>query len=490
MPKREPGDRTWGSLSRRRFLHASASLGASAALGPLVLELAGCAADANSNDASAANGGGGAGGAASGGGGASGAASGGGGGNGGSAVGQPGGDGGSPVAGQGGGSAGTGHASDGGTNTAPDAQAAGQAIAAQAVLFGLYAGDGEHALRMAAQKLDFSWLAPGDSVLIKVASNSGNVHPATTSVAGVRGMVAELKARGAGRVVVADQAGVEWVRLSAAGRFSSTRERWQSNGLGVLESVAELHFFDDQGFDTGYVKATLPDGHHWPRGMWIAKLVTAVDHIIYMPRIGQHTLAGLTLAQKSAIGFLRDDSRHDLHNDAKDFYAKYADVSYVQEIRQRFRMAVSVAEKVLLHGGPDDGTIYTCNPPMVVASQSLANHDALAASILVTLDKIAPDAPAGMVYNAAFAPLANSAFAGGTAVGTGAAGAWTSSAPASSYVAHTFEQGITHDAATQRGWQLTGGQPKSIRIALDGAAPEAKLRSGIESHGEGLYVFG
>ncbi|HEX7476297.1 MAG TPA: hypothetical protein VF331_00680 [Polyangiales bacterium] len=60
---------------------------------------------------------------------------------------------------------------------------------------------------------------------------------------------------------------------------------------------------------------------------------------------------------------------------------------------------------------------------MVVASQSLANHDALASSILVTLDQIAPNPAAGMVYNAGLAPLANSAFAGGAAVGTGAAGA-------------------------------------------------------------------
>jgi hypothetical protein len=115
---------------------------------------------------------------------------------------------------------------------------------------------------------------------------------------------------------------------------------------------------------------------------------------------------------------------------------------------------------------------------MVVASQSLANHDALASGVLVTLDKIAPNAASGMVHNAGLAPLANSAFAGGAAVGTGAADAWISGSQSSSYAAHPFEQGITHDAATSRGWELTGGKPTSIRIAIDGDAPDPHAAPG------------
>src|SRR5262245_14536642 len=92
------------------------------------------------------------------------------------------------------------------------------AIPEGAVLLGLYAGDGAEALGLAAKRLDFSWLKPGDSVLIKVACNSHHTHPSTTSPSGVAGLVAELKARGAGRVIVADQSGVEWVRNSARGR--------------------------------------------------------------------------------------------------------------------------------------------------------------------------------------------------------------------------------------------------------------------------------
>ncbi|HKU38700.1 MAG TPA: DUF362 domain-containing protein [Polyangiales bacterium] len=363
-------------------------------------------------------------------------------------------------------------------------------LEASSVLLGLYAGDGAKALEHAVKRLDFSWLGKGDSVLIKVASNSGNPHPAVTSPAGARAMAAHLKALGAGRVVVADQAGVEHVRLSAQGRFSSTRERWMQNGLmAVVQGDAELHFFDDQGFEDGYFEAAPPDDNHWPRGLRIANAVLDADHVVYMPRIGAHTLAGLTLGHKSAIGFLRDDSRHDLHNDAANFYEKYTEINYTRELRERFRMAVTVAPKLLLHGGPDVGTVYDMAPVLVVASDSLANHDALAASLLVSLQNGVLRTGGAMDYNAAFAPLANRAFAGGFGVATGAAGAWRSAAPSSSYSAHAFEQGVTKDRAIARGWELSGGKPSRIEIVSDGKPLDENLHRAIEAHGEGLYAF-
>lgn len=369
-------------------------------------------------------------------------------------------------------------------------QVASNAIAAGAVLLGLYEGDGEAAARAAVAKLDFSWLKEGDTVLIKVASNSGNVHPAVTSAAGVRGVVAHLKDLGAGRVIVADQAGVEWVRRSAAGRFSSTRERFMTNGLIELEDHAELHFFDDNGFDEGYFEATLPADHRWPRGMYLPNIIKEVDHIIYMPRLSQHILAGITLAQKSAIGFIRDDSRHDLHNEAVEFYEKYTEINYTEELRSRTRLVINVSEKIHLHGGPDVGTVYEMTPTLVLASTSLVNHDAVGASLLVTLGTMVEPTAGGMTYNSGLAALFNTAFAGGTGVGKGDAGPWISESESSAYTAHPFEEGITKDRAVQRGWSLSGGQPESIAIVQDGATIEDALRSGVEAHGEGLYAFG
>lgn len=431
-------------VSRRAFVQGGTSLGASTLLSPLILQVTACG-----DTGSAARSDGSSGGASSGG------------------------AGGVTVAGAGG------------------TEATSRTIGDGDVLLGLYAGDARSSVIAGSDRLDFSWLRQGDSVLIKVASNSGNPHPAVTSPQAVLGMIEVLEAHGAGRVIVADQAGVEWVRLSAQGRFSSTRERWNTNGLIAVEANAEVYFFDDHGFDTGYFEATLPPNHHWPRGMWLANLIREVDHIVYMPRIGQHVLAGLSLGHKMAVGFLRDDSRHDFHNDAENFYDKYTEINYTQEIASRLRLTVTAGEQILLHGGPDEGTALRTDVPVLVASNRLANHDAVASSMLVHFNAVTPQTYNGLyVYNRTSAASANGVFAGGFGVETGDAGAWVSGSPSTRYTAHAFEAGITRDVATTRGWELSGGRPTHINVIPAGRTIDPALRDAIEAHGEGLYAIG
>ena len=367
----------------------------------------------------------------------------------------------------------------------------GEVVPAGAVLLGLYAEDGRSALRRAARRLDFSWLGRGDSVLIKVAANSGFPHPMTTSVNGVIGLVQELKARGAGRVIVADQSGVEHVRNSRLGRYGSTRASFAQSGLQSVEQAsAELYFFDEQPFETGYFSATLPAQNHWPRGLWLPTILKEVDHVVYMPRIGSHVLAGNTLAQKMAIGWLRDDSRHDLHNDAAQFYEKFAEVSFADELKSRLRLTITVSEKVLLHGGPDHGTPYGMTPALVHASTDIVNHDALGASLLNTLNQqVTTIAQGTMVYNPGSAPIINRFFADGAAVATGDAGPWVSESQQTVYRAHAWEQNVSGDRALVHGWALAGGQPARIAIVGDGAPLEPALKSALAAHGGGLYDF-
>jgi hypothetical protein len=223
--------------------------------------------------------------------------------------------------------------------------------------------------------------------------------------------------------------------------------------------------------------------------MRLAAIVKEVDHIVYMPRISAHTLAGLTNAQKSAIGWLRDDSRHDLHNDAQSYYEKFAEISYTEEIKSRFRLALTLNESVQLFGGPDVGTVYEMNPPLVLASTSLANHDAMAASLLVALQNTSGAQRTGMIYEPFLAPTLNSFFAGGAGVGTGEAGAWVSEAPASRFSAHGFERAVDGERAVVRGWELSGGRPDRIQVLVHGSTMDDTLRAGVDEHGMGLYDF-
>src|SRR5256885_2151607 len=85
---------------------------------------------------------------------------------------------------------------------------------------------------------DFAWLAPGDRVLVKVASNSGSRFPATSSPAALFALARLLYARGAGMVWVGDQAGVHLVHHTRNERQGSTRALMRQNGLWQAPTAA------------------------------------------------------------------------------------------------------------------------------------------------------------------------------------------------------------------------------------------------------------
>jgi uncharacterized protein (DUF362 family) len=236
------------------------------------------------------------------------------------------------------------------------------------------------AVRAAALRAtDFEWLAKGDTVAIKPAWNSGNPYPYTTHPAGVAAMTALLKERGAGRVIVTDQAGVEHVRHTRDELSGSSRELWAEHGLfePARAAGAELVFFEEGSFDDHFLETT-PPGSHWEQGVWLPKVLKEVDHVVYLPRVGSHILAGVTLGLKSAVGWLRDDSRMELHRDSDTFFEKIAEISATPVIRSKLRLTLSVAHRVLTTFGPDRGYVATPDIGLVVASADLAAHDAAA----------------------------------------------------------------------------------------------------------------
>ncbi len=328
---------------------------------------------------------------------------------------------------------------------------------------------GDDAVRDALARVDLGWLGQGDTVLVKIVSNSGYAHPSVTAPAAVRAVVAELFARGAGRVIVGEQSGVQYVRHVADGRrFSSTRERLQSNGLldAITSAGAEAYCFDDQDYDAGFFEATPPDGSHWAKPLMLPTIIRQVDHIVVLPRISSHAIAGYTLAHKAAIGWLRDDSRNHLHADAQSFYEKYTEINYVPEIRDRFRLGLVYAEKVLLHLGPDEvtggfnSTIVDADPRIVFASANLANLDAVAVGLLVHLNQATPVPPnVPLVYSPAGADAFNRLLVlRMVKQDTGIPWGPATAADYTPLIAHAFEQGISGD----RAWRGPGSLPAGV----------------------------
>ena len=103
-----------------------------------------------------------------------------------------------------------------------------------------------------------------------------------------------------------------------------------------------------------------------------------VDHIVLLPRVSRHILAGTTFGLKAAVGWLRDDSRLELHRDARSFLEKAVEINDAPVLRHKLRLVLSLATKVQTTFGPDQGYAVEPDPGLVFGSESLLAHDMVA----------------------------------------------------------------------------------------------------------------
>jgi uncharacterized protein (DUF362 family) len=145
----------------------------------------------------------------------------------------------------------------------------------------------------------------------------------------------------------------------------------------IEDSGAEPCFFEEFGWDA-YRPATPNGSHHWNKPIMVPAKLDEVEHIIYLPRVSSHILAGNTLGLKLAVGFLRGDSRGEFHRGGKDFYAMYEEINQVPAIASKLRLIVSSGRKVLTLFGPNRGPAAEPDHGMLLASGDLLAHDMLA----------------------------------------------------------------------------------------------------------------
>lgn len=230
--------------------------------------------------------------------------------------------------------------------------------------------------RAALAVTDFSWLARGDSVFIKPVCNSGNVYPATTDPVALRAMIRLLKEKGAGRVVVGDMSGVEFVRFSKDRLSGSTRSLMQGNGmLGAIEAAGgEFAAFEEAGWD-GFYDEQPRASVSWREPILMPKILRQMDHVVLMPRCSRHLLAGSTLGLKAAVGWWRHDARLQYHHDAATFSQKTAESNTVPTLLEKQRLVLTSATKVLTTFGPDKGHVVAPETGLIIASTSVLAHD-------------------------------------------------------------------------------------------------------------------
>lgn len=244
---------------------------------------------------------------------------------------------------------------------------------------------------VAESTTDFSWLSKGDAVLIKPVLNSGNPYPATTNPTGIRAMVALLKEKGAGRVIVSDMSGVEHVRFTKDSLQGSSRQLMINSGMAkaVEESGAEMHFPEEDGWDA-FFEEEPASGSNWKAGIMMPNIVQEVDHIVLMPRCSRHLLAGSTLGLKAAVGYWRMDSRLEYHHDAATLQEKTAEANTVPSLREKQRLVLTTATQALATFGPDEGYVTEPDTGLIIGSDSIVAHDMVSLAWLLENRKLVP----------------------------------------------------------------------------------------------------
>ena len=267
---------------------------------------------------------------------------------------------------------------------------------AKVFLAGINKGASEERIKLAVRNAaeaatDFSWLSKGDAVFIKPVNNSGNPYPATTSPTAIAAMVEILKEKGAGRVIVGDMSGVQYVRFSPTSLSGSSRSLMVSSGVAkaVQASGAEMHCFEESGWNAFY--EDLPAaGSNWKHGLMMPNILKEVQHIILMPRCSRHILAGSSLGMKAAVGYWRHDTRLEYHRDAATLQEKTAEGNTVKTLSTKQRLVISAADKLLTTVGPDKGYVFEPDNGLIIACGSVVAHDMVSLAWLLENRRIIP----------------------------------------------------------------------------------------------------
>jgi uncharacterized protein (DUF362 family) len=344
------------------------------------------------------------------------------------------------------------------------------AVPAAALPRGAGAEATRHAVRAVANAAtDFRWLSRGDTVLIKPACNSGNAYPATTDPVALAAMIELLREKGAGRVIVADMSGVQFVRFSKDHRSGSTRALMEKNGMArsVRDAGGEVQAFEEAGWDGFFPDEPAP-GADWSGPIWVPTILREVDHVVLMPRCARHLLAGSTLGLKAAVGWWRHDSRLEYHRDAGTFSEKTADANTLPAIRSRQRLVLTCATKVLTTFGPDQGRVVEPETGLVFGSSDVVAHDMVSLAWLIEARAgLSPAQRDGLLDDPNTSPVFVNVANRVVVQWLGGLGQMLRTQRLGRYDLET----IWDDRVLRRAFQVFGGVPRIDLVAAEGRLP-------------------
>jgi uncharacterized protein (DUF362 family) len=215
--------------------------------------------------------------------------------------------------------------------------------------------------------LDF--IQPGQSVLVKPNICCPSPHPATTSPEVLSTVLALVRERRPGRLVVGDQTFY----------VQSTVANLRRAGL---EAAVRGHGAEFVAFDDLPRRHVRPRGAtHWPDGYRIPTLLADVHHVVNLACVKTHVLARYTMAMKNYIGVIDADSRRYYHRiRGEQGYDAFA--ALMAEMSLAFRASLHILDgtSAFVSGGPSNGRAV--HPRLVIASTDILATDVTGLAVL------------------------------------------------------------------------------------------------------------
>jgi len=210
---------------------------------------------------------------------------------------------------------------------------------------------------------ELAFVKRGDSVLIKPCVNSDKPWPATSSPELLKLLIRSLKDRGAGEIIVGDR----------SGPHRDTEECMRKCGLldAAKTAGAQVVFFENER----YVELDLPQATNWRGRISEPQIVRDAHHVISLPTVRTHAIAGFTMTIKNWVGLVPMEKRHGMH-------VPFGFPQRVGELTLLRKPALTLLDgrQGFVEGGPDVGTLV--KPGLFAAGTDPVALDVLGMAIL------------------------------------------------------------------------------------------------------------
>jgi len=207
----------------------------------------------------------------------------------------------------------------------------------------------------------------GKSVVIKPNFNTADPAPGSTHNDTLRQIVLEMKARGAGRLTLAERSGPP-----------ATAKVMEEKGIPALAKELKFEIVNFETLGPDGWKHFQPDGSHWKNGFDIAKPIADAEYLVSTCCLKTHRWGTITMSLKLAVGTTPKTLMREMHG-SPDIRLMIA------ELNLGFKPQVIIMDGVnaFVDGGPSTGKMVEAG--VVIAGTDRVAVDAVGVAVLKEL---------------------------------------------------------------------------------------------------------